>query len=157
MSDMTRLLQQMNQWHQENAPKREVIHPDLVPKSSNLAGFDLKGFGLHDLETDEDYAALGAILKKLPFPRCRSFDLGTVKTGPALMQSSACYRVVRQKGGLSWKIYVDGVDCHNGENFIGEYASNEIIYLVQEYGYELTLLEWISIGWRPSPAGEDRR
>ena len=47
-------------------------------------------------------------------------------------------------------MYVSGPDFPNGEEFMGEVDSNSIMTEVEDLKYEVSLRNWISMGWRPS-------
>jgi len=66
------------------------------------------------------------------------------------MQSSASHRIERNIHGTEWKIYVSGPDFPNGEMFMGEIDSSLIMNEMRDLKYEISLREWISMGWRPS-------
>lgn len=102
------------------------------------------------LEQSQGSNLLTLFCNRLKFPSRRSFNLGSIMTGPALMQSSASYRAVRGKGGTSWKLFVDGADFSWQEQLFGSYTSEEVREIIDQLGYELTLRDWLSMGWRPS-------
>lgn len=105
---------------------------------------------IDSMEWDGSAAELKRLLSKVRMPSRRSYYLGSVKTGVFGMQSSASHRVLRGRGGESWKIYVSGPDFRNGEEYMDEISSNHILSEVENLGYEVSLREWISMGWRPS-------
>ena len=47
-------------------------------------------------------------------------------------------------------MYVSGPDFPNGEGYIGESVSDEILNEIADLGSEVPLRKWISMGWRPS-------
>lgn len=105
--------------------------------------------GVEKIDFDGSMDELRATLRKVKFPSRRSFDLGSVTTGLGLMQSSASHRVVRQRGGTSWAMYVSGPDFFEGEVYVDTISSTHILTEVSDLGYELALSDWISMGWRP--------
>ena len=105
--------------------------------------------GAEEIDFDGSMDDLRAALKNVKFPSRRSFDLGSVTTGLGLMQSSASHRIVRQKGGTSWAMYMSGPDLPEGEVYMDTISSTLVLTEVSDLGYELTLSDWISMGWRP--------
>lgn len=102
------------------------------------------------MEWDGSEAQLKRLLEKVRMPSQRSYYLGSVTTGVFGMQSSASHRIVRCRGGTNWKMYVSGPDFPDGEEYMGEMRSNEILSEVEYLGYQVTLRQWISMGWRPN-------
>lgn len=98
----------------------------------------------------DDEKALAEALDGLPFPKARSYWLEEVETGSFLMSGSAGWRIVRGKGGRSWRVYSYSSDYYP-EKFadLGDYDSDYIRDEAETAGYRLTLLEWIAMGWRP--------
>ena len=127
-------------WLSDKTPKPRQIEVGDVPSGVHLEFDDMA-------ERADD---LQPLLDRLTFPRKRSYDLGMVTTGRFLMQSSASHRVVRKAGGTSWRVYVSGADFPNGEEFIGDYTSEDVVQFAEELGYEMNVREWLAIGWRPS-------
>ena len=105
--------------------------------------------GAEEIDFDGSMDDLRSALKNVKFPSKRSFDLGSVTTGLGLMQSSASHRTVRQKGGTSWAMYMSGPDFPEGEVYMDTISSTLVLTEVSDLGYELTLSDWISMGWRP--------
>lgn len=99
---------------------------------------------------NDDEGALAVALDGLPFPNVRSYWLGEVETGAFLMSGSAGWRIVRGKGGKSWRVYSYSDDYYP-EKFavIGVFGSDEIRDQAENAGYDLALIDWIAMGWRP--------
>jgi hypothetical protein len=127
-------------WLSDKTPKPRQIEVGDIPPGVDLEFDDIA-------ERPDD---LEPLLERLKFPRKQSYDLGTVTTGRFLMQSSASHRVVREAEGTSWQVYVSGADFPDGEEFIGDYTSEELAEFAEELGYEINVREWLAIGWRPS-------
>jgi len=102
------------------------------------------------MEWDGSAAELKRLLSKVRMPSRRSYHLGSVTTGVFGMQSSARHRVVRGRGGTTWKMYVSGPDFPDGEEYMDELRSNDILSEVEYLGYQVSLRQWISMGWRPN-------
>ena len=127
-------------WLSDKTPKPRQIEEGDIPPDVYLEFDDIA-------ERADD---LQPLLDRLKVPRQRSYDLGMVTTGRFLMQSSASHRVVREAGGTSWRVYVSGADFPDGEEFMGDYSSEEVAEFAEELGYEINVREWLAIGWRPS-------
>ena len=139
MNEMDEELSKVINWFRAHGRARKLVHAGDIPPTVGLENISLYG----------DKSELKAALKKLALPSSRSYYLGTVTTGVFGMQGSASHRVVRQKGGTKWKLYVSGPDFYEGELYIDEIRSSEITSYTESLGYELTIKDWISMGWRP--------
>lgn len=84
------------------------------------------------------------VMASLRLPRQRSYQLGSIET----MLSEGHHRIVRKDRGKKWLLYVNGVDFLNGEELVGEYTSEDILYEVEGLGYDVSLSNWILMGWR---------
>ena len=123
---------------------------DLGRVSGRLISFEElpSDWDVENYQAGCDDEALRALLKTIRLPAKRSYPLGIVSTGVALMESSASHRVVRRNRGKSWRLYVSGADFAEGEELIGEFSANEIVDEVADLGYEISLGTWVSMGWR---------
>ena len=141
MNEMDEELSKVINWFRAHGRARKLVRAGDIPPTVGLENISLYG----------DKSELKEALKKLALPSSRSYYLGTVTTGVFGMQGSASHRVVRQTGGTKWKIYVSSPDFDKseGELYMDEIRSSEIISFIESLGYELTFKDWISMGWRP--------
>ena len=130
-------LQTLADWIKRNRKTARRIQPSELPSD------------IDTIDWDGRESELRTLLKNVLMPSRRSYWLGTVVTGVFGMQGSASHRVVRGRGGQTWTMYVSGPDFPDGEEFIGNFISDQIIREVEELGYQVTRLQWISMGWRP--------
>jgi len=136
MDEFSRLLN----WIGRHGGGNRLIDASELPTNIDIDGLDL------DLHRSD----LRQILSKLRMPSRRSYHLGSVTTGMAGIQSSASHRVVRGREGKRWKIYVSGPDFPDGEECMDEISSNDLLSEIESLGYQITLRQWIAMGWRPS-------
>lgn len=128
------------EWFGMNGGGGRLIEASTLPTDINI----------DRMEWDGSEAELRRILSRVRMPSQRSYDLGMVTTGVFGMQSSASHRIVRGRDGVIWKMYVSGPDFPDGEEYMGELRSNEILSEVEYLGYQVSLRQWISMGWRPN-------
>lgn len=81
-------------------------------------------------------------LTKIRLPRRRVFHLES--------DYYANYRLRREDGGTNWSVWVSGAEFLLGEEFMGHFASTELLDLVDGWGLNLEPLDYIRMGWRPS-------
>ena len=127
-------------WFSLNTRAGEIISAEALPDDVDIDGIDWL----------ENKSELRKLLDKVQMPPNYSYDLGTVTTGTFLMQSSASHRIERNADGTRWKMYVSGPDFPKGEECMGEVDSDIIMTEVEDLKYEVSLRNWISMGWRPS-------
>jgi hypothetical protein len=102
------------------------------------------------LDEVEDASVLGPLLKGLPFPKSRTYWLEEIETGAFLMSGSAGWRLVRGKGGRSWRVYSHSADFYpDAFAEVGVSTSGQVRDEAEAAGYHLTLRDWIAMGWRP--------
>lgn len=128
------------QWFSLHTKAGDIISADALPDDVDIDGIDWA----------ENQSELRILLEKVQLPSECSYDLGMITTGTFLMQSSASHRIERNEDGTRWTMYVSGPDFPNGEEFMGEVDSNSIMTEVEDLKYEVSLRNWISMGWRPS-------